>query len=263
MSEWNVDLEGRVTAVFGAGSGIGEAVARGAGALGAFVACIDVKGETASATSDRITAAGGRSEAFAVDIRDGASVDDCLAGLRRTRGRLDGVVSTPSVNVRKPLLDYTADDYERVVGLNLGGNLNVLRAAGRVMSADGAGSIVLLSSIRSLVVEPGQGVYAATKAGIVQLVRAAAGELGPKGVRVNAIAPGIVDTPLTSPIRERPDWEAAYTRKTALGRWARPEEIARPTLFLVSDAASYVTGSVMFVDAGWTAVDGRFAPPGM
>jgi len=263
MSEWNIDLEGRVTAVFGAGSGIGEAVARGAGALGAFVACIDVVPETARVTADGIGAAGGRSEAFSVDIRHRAAVDDCLADLRRAHGRLDGVVSTPSVNVRKPLLDYTDADYERVVDLNLRGNLNVLRAAGGVMSTDGAGSIVLLSSIRSLVVEPGQSVYAATKAGIVQLVRGAAAELGPKGVRVNAIAPGIVDTPLTSPIRERPDWRDAYTRKTALGRWARPEEIARPTLFLVSDAASYVTGSVMLVDAGWTAIDGRFTPPGM
>jgi NAD(P)-dependent dehydrogenase (short-subunit alcohol dehydrogenase family) len=82
-------------------------------------------------------------------------------------------------------------------------------------------------------------------------------------VRVNALAPGIVDTPLTAPIRERPEWHAAYAERNALGRWATPEEIAEPTVFLCSDAASYVTGSVLFVDAGWTAIDGRFQPPGM
>jgi NAD(P)-dependent dehydrogenase (short-subunit alcohol dehydrogenase family) len=131
------------------------------------------------------------------------------------------------------------------------------------MAARGRGSIVLFSSIRSLVVEPGQGVYAATKAGIVQLARAAAAELGPAGVRVNVVAPGVVDTPLTAPIKSNPDWYGAYAARSILGRWAKPAEMAGPTVFLASDAASYVTGSVLFVDGGWTAVDGRFKPPGM
>ena len=169
----------------------------------------------------------------------------------------------PSVNVRKPLLAYTEEEFDRVVSLNLRGNFNVLRAAGRIMTAQGRGSIVLFSSIRSVTVEPGQGVYAATKAGIVQLVRTAAAEFGPKGVRVNAVAPGVVDTPLTAPIKANADWYGAYSAKTILKRWARPEEIAAPTAFLASDAASYMTGSVLFVDGGWTAVDGRFQPPGM
>jgi NAD(P)-dependent dehydrogenase (short-subunit alcohol dehydrogenase family) len=131
------------------------------------------------------------------------------------------------------------------------------------MTAQGRGSIILFSSIRAQTVEPGQGVYAATKAGIVQLVRTAAAEFGPRGVRVNAVAPGVVDTPLTAPIKANPEWYAAYSEKTILKRWARPEEIAAPTAFLASDAASYMTGTVLFVDGGWTAVDGRFQPPGM
>jgi NAD(P)-dependent dehydrogenase (short-subunit alcohol dehydrogenase family) len=113
------------------------------------------------------------------------------------------------------------------------------------------------------VVEPGQGVYAATKAGINQMVRTLAAELGPRGVRVNAIAPGVVATPLTAPIRNHPEWREAYANKSVLGRWAEPEEMAGPAIFLASDAASYVTGSVLFVDGGWTAADGRFQPPGM
>src|SRR4030095_3796057 len=128
----------------------------------------------------------------------------------------------------------------------------------RIMTDQGKGSIVLFSSIRSLVVEPGQGVYAATTAAIVQLLRPAAAQVGPEGVRVKAVARGVVDTPLTAPIKANPEWYKAYAAKSVLGRWAKPEEIAAPTLFLVSDAASYMTGTVVFVDGGWTAVDGRF-----
>jgi NAD(P)-dependent dehydrogenase (short-subunit alcohol dehydrogenase family) len=167
------------------------------------------------------------------------------------------------VNVRKPILAYADEEFEKVVSLNLRGNFNVLRAAGRLMTADRRGSIILFSSIRSVTVEPGQGVYAMTKAGIVQLVRTAAAEFGPHGVRVNAVAPGVVDTPLTAPIKANADWYGAYSAKTILKRWATPDEIAAPTAFLASDAASYMTGTVLFVDGGWTAVDGRFQPPGM
>jgi NAD(P)-dependent dehydrogenase (short-subunit alcohol dehydrogenase family) len=256
-------LDGRVAAVAGAASGIGRAVALACARQGARVACLDRDWEGAAALAAQITAGGLAAEAASLDIRDAAAVRAAFEALRDRHGRLDVVVSTPSVNVRKPLLAYTEAELDSVLGLNLKGSFNVLQAAGRIMTEQRRGSVVLFSSIRSLVVEPGQGVYAATKAGIVQLVRTAAAEFGPAGVRVNALAPGVVETPLTAPIREQPEWYAAYAEKNVLGRWARPEEIAEPTVFLCSDAASYVTGSVLFVDAGWTAVDGRFQPPGM
>lgn len=256
-------LDGRVAAVVGAASGIGEAVAVACARQGAFVACLDQAADGARTVAERIVANGGAAEAASVDVRDAATVRSAFESLRERHGRLDALVSTPAVNVRKPLVDYTADELERVLSLNFKGSVHVLQAAGRIMAAAGRGSIVLFSSIRSQVVEPGQSVYAATKAGIVQLVRTAAAELGPAGVRVNAVAPGVVDTPLTAPIKARPEWYAAYAAKSVLGRWATPAEIAEPTVFLCSDAASYVTGSVLFVDAGWTAADGRFQPPGM
>ena len=129
------------------------------------------------------------------------------------------------------------------------------------MAEQGRGSIIAFSSIRAQVVEPGQSVYSATKAGTVQLVRALAAELGPRGVRANAIAPGVVDTPLTRPITQNPAWRQAYADRTVLGRWASPDEIAGAVVFLASEAGSYVTGSLLFVDGGWTAVDGRYTPP--
>src|SRR4029453_1390349 len=97
-----------------------------------------------------------------------------------------------------------------------------------------------------------------TKAGILQLVRTAAAEFGPAGVRVNAVGPGGVETPMTAPIKANPDGYEAYANKNALKRWARAEEMAGPTLFLMSDAASYVTGTILYADGGWLAVDGRF-----
>jgi NAD(P)-dependent dehydrogenase (short-subunit alcohol dehydrogenase family) len=256
-------LDGKTVAVVGAASGIGEAVAIAAARQGARVACLDVEGAKAKGVAARITKDGGHADSAAVDIRTGANVDRAFDDIRKDLGALDVVVCTPSINVRKLLLQYAEEEFDRVVTLNLRGSFNVLRAAGRIMTAQGRGNIILFSSIRSLVVEPGQAVYAATKAGIVQLVRTAAAEFGPSGVRVNAVAPGVVDTPLTAPIKANPEWYGAYSAKSVLGRWATPEEIAGPTIFLASDAAAYVTGTVLFVDGGWTAQDGRFTPPGM
>jgi NAD(P)-dependent dehydrogenase (short-subunit alcohol dehydrogenase family) len=254
------DLTGKTAAVIGGGSGIGEAVAFGAARQGASVIVLDANAAAASAVAARI---GGDAGGAALDIRDAAAVKDALDGIARDRGRLDIVVCTPSINVRKPILQYTGDEFDRVVAVNLKGSFNVLQAAGRLMALQRGGSIVIFSSIRAQVVEPGQSVYAMTKAGILQLVRAGAAEFGPYGVRVNALGPGVVETPLTAPIKANAAWYAAYANKSALKRWARADEMVGPTLFLVSDAASYVTGTILFADGGWTAIDGRFTPPGM
>jgi NAD(P)-dependent dehydrogenase (short-subunit alcohol dehydrogenase family) len=253
------DLSGKIAAVIGGGSGIGAAVAIGAAAQGAAVVVLDANESAARAVAASIPGA----TAAALDIREAAAVDAALDAIASDRGRLDIVICTPSINVRKPILQYTSDEFDRVVAVNLKGNFNVLQTAGRIMTAQRRGSIVLFSSIRSQVVEPGQSVYAMTKAGIVQLVRTAAAEFGPAGVRVNALGPGVVETPLTAPIKANAAWYAAYADKSALKRWARAEEMVGPTLFLVSDAASYVTGTILWADGGWTAADGRFTPPGM
>jgi NAD(P)-dependent dehydrogenase (short-subunit alcohol dehydrogenase family) len=251
------DLSGRTALVIGAGSGIGAAVAEGLADAGATVTCADLALPQAQATRERLAGKGHTAHAAAIDITDEASVEAAFGALPV----LDVMVCTPAMNVRKPLLDTTAAEFERVVNLNLKGSFLAMRAAGRRMAAQGRGSIILFSSIRSLTVEPGQGVYAATKAGTLQMIRALAAELGPKGVRANAIAPGVVETPLTAPIKAQPDWYQAYAQKSALGRWAQPSEMVGPAIYLASDAASFVTGTLTVVDGGWTAVDGRFTPP--
>jgi len=174
---------------------------------------------------------------------------------------LDILVSTPSINVRKPMLQISDEEFDRVVDLNLKGTFMLMRSAARGMAERGRGSIIVFASIRAEVVEPGQSVYAATKAGTRQLARTLASELGTKGVRVNTIAPGVVETPLTAQIKNNPAWYQAYADKSALKRWARAEEMAGAVVYLASDASSYVTGSVLLVDGGWTAQDGRVTPP--
>lgn len=251
------DLTGKTALVVGAGSGIGEASAQGLAAFGARVVCADVNGEAADETARGIRAAQGKADALQLDMTDPESVGSAVGRV----GAPDVLVSTPSVNVRKPVLEITDEEFDRIVELNLKGTFRLVREFGRGMAERGSGSIIAFSSIRGQVVEPGQGIYAATKSGTVQMLRALAAEVGPKGVRVNAIAPGVVETPLTAQIKNSPDWYDSYAAKSILGRWARPHEMVGMVVYLASEASSYVTGAFMLVDGGWTAADGRFTPP--
>ncbi len=250
-------LDGRSALVIGAGSGIGRASALGLAAFGAHVLCADVTPLAAEETAGQIRAHGGEGQALALDIRQTSDVRTAAARLSPP----DILVSTPSVNVRKPLLETSDEEFDRVVDLNLKGLFRAVREFGRGMAERGSGSIVAFASIRAQVVEPGQGVYAATKAGTVQLLRTLAAELGERGVRVNIVAPGVVETPLTAPIKRNPEWYQAYADKSILKRWAQPHELAGTVVYLASDASSFVTGALIMVDGGWTAVDGRFTPP--
>lgn len=244
-------LDGKRAVVLGAGSGIGRESALALAAHGAEVVCADRDGAAARDTARDI------GTAYEIDLLEPGAVERAAAEL----GEIDVVVLTAATNVRKRLLDYRREEFDRVVELNLGATFDVVRAFGAGMVERGRGSIIGFSSIRGTTVEPGQGPYAATKAGLVQLFRTAAAEFGPSGVRVNAIAPGVVETPLTAQIKAQPDWYNAYAGKSALGRWARASELAGAVVYLASDAASFVTGAVLPVDGGWTAVDGRYTPP--
>jgi len=251
------DLSGKRALVVGAASGIGRASCLGLAAFGAEVFCADVDLPHAEETAAEIAAAGGAARALHVDLRD----VDSIARAAEMLAAPDVLVITPAINVRKPLVDVTDAEFDRVIDLNLKGNFRMFRAFAPGMARRGKGSIIAFSSVRALVVEPGQGVYGATKAGVLQMVRALAAELGERAVRVNVIAPGVVETPLTAQIKKNDAWYRAYADKSMLKRWAQPSELVGAVVFLASDASSYITGSSLLVDGGWTAADGRFSPP--
>ena len=248
-------LDGRVALVFGAASGIGEASAEALAALGATVICADKNKQGVEETSAAISAQC-RVETHVLDAGEGDAVNALAAAIDKAHGRLDVAVTTPAIHVRKLMLDYTDEEYDRVADLNLRGTFYFLRAFGRMMVRQKSGSLIASSSVRATTLEPGLAIYGATKAGIIQMVRGLASEVGPYGVRVNAIVPSIVETVLVAPLKARPEIWDALAKHTVFNRWARTDEVGAAVAFLASDAASYITGTALLVDGGWTAIDG-------
>ena len=249
-------LDGKTALVLGAASGIGRAAAEAMAALGAHVICADRDKDGVEAVAADLRREGAGGTAHVVDAAKSGDIGALAAAVMDKHARLDIAVTTPAIHVRKLMCDYTDDEYDRVADLNLRGTFYFLRACGKIMSAQRGGSLIASSSVRATTLEPGLAIYGATKAGIVQMVRGLACELGPLGVRVNAIVPSIVETALVTPLKARPEIFDALARHTVFNRWAEPREVGAAVAFLASDAASYVTGTATLVDGGWTAIDG-------
>jgi NAD(P)-dependent dehydrogenase (short-subunit alcohol dehydrogenase family) len=250
------DLTGKTAVVLGAASGIGKSSAEALASLGASVLCADMAAEGAEATAAGIRDKGGSADAATCDAANAADVAALAAKASERFPKLDIAVTTPGLNIRKTILDYTEADLDRVINLNVKGTVWFFQAFGRIMTNQKSGSIIACSSVRAVTIEPGLAVYGSTKAAIGLLVKGFASEVGRFGVRVNAIAPSIAETALTEPFKARPDIYNLYAAHTVLNRWAHADEVATAVAYLASDAASYVSGSTLFVDAGWTGIDG-------
>jgi NAD(P)-dependent dehydrogenase (short-subunit alcohol dehydrogenase family) len=250
------DLTGKTAVVLGAASGIGRSSAEALASLGAYVMCADRTQEGAEQTAAGIRDQGGLAKAASCDAADNAAVAALAARAVQEFARLDIAVTTPGLNIRKTILDYTDEDLDRVLNLNIKGTVWFFQAFGRIMVKQQSGSLIACSSVRAVTIEPGLAVYGSTKAAIRLLVKGFASEVGRFGVRVNAIAPSIAETALTAPFRQRQDIYNLYAGHTVFNRWSSADEVATAVAYLASDTASYVSGSTLFVDGGWIAVDG-------
>ncbi|NBC37410.1 glucose 1-dehydrogenase [Novosphingobium sp. FSY-8] len=245
-------FEGKVAAVTGGGSGIGANVALALAEAGADVAVIDRNADCAQDIARRIREMGRKATACAVDVSNMAEVDSAFALIGAQLGGLHLAVNSAGIGGGdKSLIDLDEAQFDRVIAVNLKGVWTCLKAELRMMLQSGEGAVVNVASALGLIGLPNCTDYAAAKHGVVGLTKSAALEVAEKNIRVNAICPGIVRTPLVSHVVDT-DAAAALAAIHPMNRFAEPSEIAQAILWLLSPHASFVTGTAMPVDGGWT-----------
>ena len=243
-------LAGRVCVVTGAGSGIGAAVAEGLAAAGARVALIDRNGVAAERVARQLGERSAHVMAIECDIADEAAVAAAATRVRSELGAIRGLVNNAGLLRPGALDEVSLVDWNAVIAVNLTGYLLCAREFGRDMLASGHGSIVHIASVSALHPQTRSGAYSASKAGVLLMSKQMAAEWGPRGVRSNAICPGMIRTALSAKFYEEPGFETQRAAVTASRRVGEPLDIAEPTLFLLSDRAAYVNGAELVVDGG-------------
>ncbi|MDB4948192.1 MAG: short-chain dehydrogenase/reductase [Gemmatimonadetes bacterium] len=248
-------LQGKVALVTGASSGIGAAVAQRFAAEGAHV-CVNYRPASdrdRQAAESAVAAYPTPGIAFQADVTRREDVDAMVAATVKAFGRLDIAVANAGIEIKRPFLEATDDEWARVIGVNLFGGYATAQAAARQMVAQGGGGrIVFMSSVHEDIPFPGYTSYCASKGGIRMLMRNIAIELAPHGITANDIAPGAIATPINQSVLDDPESMRNAVSEIPLGRFGRPDEVASVAVFLASDEAAYVTGSTYYVDGGLT-----------
>jgi NAD(P)-dependent dehydrogenase (short-subunit alcohol dehydrogenase family) len=252
-------LEGHVAAITGSGSGIGRAIALGYAREGAQVAILDIAGNAAGETAKAITAAGGKATSFTLDVTERQNCREVAARIEEKIGAVSILVNNAGINRRNA---FTAEpeavirDWNDVLAVNLNGMFNVTHAFLQQLRAR-RGRIINIGSIQSFVHvrTPSSPAYTTSKHAVLGFTRALAAELGKDGVRVNAIGPGLIETPLNEKVRaSNPELIKVFIDHTPLGRTGKPEDIVGPAIFLASDLSNYVTGSIVMADGGYRSI---------
>jgi 3-oxoacyl-[acyl-carrier protein] reductase len=252
-------LEGQIAAITGSGSGIGRAIALGYAREGAQVMALDINGEAAAETASAISRGGGKAQSFVLDVRERERCREVASAIEGRFGAISILVNDAGINRRNA---FTADpaavikDWEDIIATNLYGVFNVTHAFLAQLRAT-RGRIVNIASIQSFmhVRTPNSPAYTSSKHGVLGFTRALAAELGKDGVRVNAIGPGFIETPLNEKVRAtNPELVRIFLDHTPLGRAGKPEDIVGPAIFLASDLSGFVTGSIVMADGGYRVI---------
>ncbi len=252
-------VEGKVALITGAASGLGAESARRMAREGARMVLTDLQADAGQAVADEILAAGGQALFLIHDVTDAARWADVVAAAVERFGRIDVLVNSAGVGSGgQPILEHTYEAWRRILSINLDGTFLGMRHAAPVMAAGGGGSIINLSSILGKVGLAGASAYCASKGGVLMLTKAAAVELAPTGVRVNSVHPGFIETPMViNAIRDSEnanEMRDMIISRHAMGRLGAPREIADGIVFLASDESSFMTGSELVIDGGYTAL---------
>ena len=248
------DLTGKIAIVSGGAQGLGEAIANALTHLGATTVICDINIEAATATAARIAdeTEKGRIRALECDIRDDRQVQSCVKNVVDEYGRIDVLVNNAGIHRRVSPTDYSQEDIDAVIQVNLLGSFYMAAAVGKVMIKQRSGSIINISALGGGIVGLGRGgsIYGITKGGIVALTRDLAAEWGKYSVRVNALAPGWIRTPMTEALQQNEQKSAKVLERIPLGRWGEANDVAGAALFLAGDASQYITGHTIPIDGG-------------
>jgi len=240
------DYQDQVAIVTGASRGIGRTIAQKLAAGGAHLVCADVM--DLDETVAMITADGGSAEGLVLDVTDGEKAATAIKDIKDRHGRLDILVNNAGITRDKLLVRMKPEDWRRVLEINLDGVFNITQPTAKIMMRQQSGRIVSISSVVGLMGNAGQTNYSASKAGLIGFTKSLARELGPRGVTVNAVAPGFIQTPMTDKLSD--EQREALIKSIAIQRLGTPEDIADAVAFLVGPTSSYITGVVLNVSGG-------------
>lgn len=242
-------LNGKVALVTGAGRGIGRAIALALAEKGAFVVVnYNGSGEKAEETVNAIKAAGGEAVSYQCNVADFTACGEMITALMKEYGHIDILVNNAGITRDNLLMKMSEEDFDHVISVNLKGCFNTIKHLSRYLLKQRSGKIINISSVSGVMGNPGQANYCASKAGVIGLTKSVARELGSRGITVNAIAPGFIETEMTEGLSD--SVKEALKDQTLLKRTGKAEEVAQVAVFLASEGADYITGQVISVDGG-------------
>lgn len=246
-------LDGKVAVITGASRGLGRAMAIELGAEGAKLALVGRDRAKLDETAAEAAKSGAEAAVFITDVTDETQVRALEQGVRERFGRVDILINNAGMNIRKPLVEYTLDEWNTVLDTNLTSVFLVTRSFIPMMRGRGYGRILNLTSIMSHVSLPGRTAYSASKAALLGVTRALAQELAEDGITVVAISPGPFATEMNQGLIDNPELNQQFMASVPLKRWGQPEEIGKLAIYLCSEAAGFITGADILIDGGWTA----------